>query len=288
MEAAAPWWSCSEAASEPDAAEVAALQLMWGATGGRQKLWKEAAGWAPPPPRRPDEEEGSPVAEAAQQPRQKGVLRRRGKVVKVELPENGLAGPFPAAHLAQLRQLRVLALFGNALTGTLKPLAALPKSLTHLDVSHNELTGRLSPRFLDALPLLRRLHLEHNQLSGWIPNLVANLACLEHLTLQQNDFEGRAPLELGKLPNLKVLKLHDNDKLTFVDVLALRDKLGPLNFTYPRHLHPPSLPAAANLPPVFLSRPAAQPASAPGSAPGEQLPADAAAAQRPPGPPQPQ
>lgn len=72
------------------------------------------------------------------------------------------------------------------LSGSIPPeLFQLPY-LRNLDLSGNQLTGKLPP--FGALPYLTFLDLRNNQLSGTIPASYANLTKLQQLYLQDNAF----------------------------------------------------------------------------------------------------
>ena len=111
-----------------------------------------------------------------------------GRVISLELPENGLVGHLPP-ELGDLSELEGLELDGNVLTG------AIP------------------PEF-GSLPNLQRLNVVGNRLEGPIPPELGNLAKLESLELGSNVLTGAIPPELGNLANLWVLDLADNKSLS--------------------------------------------------------------------------
>eukprot|EP00628_Pelagophyceae_sp_CCMP2097_P005714 CAMPEP_0184078132 /NCGR_PEP_ID=MMETSP0974-20121125/1017_1 /TAXON_ID=483370 /ORGANISM="non described non described, Strain CCMP2097" /LENGTH=229 /DNA_ID=CAMNT_0026380735 /DNA_START=114 /DNA_END=801 /DNA_ORIENTATION=+ len=185
------WWDAWEERTLPDHAEVAALYEIWGRTGGRLKKWNKDTGWRPPPPKH--EGNAAPVETDEihrlyggnlQYKPAHGVMWRRGRLAKVELTENGLEGTLPP-QLSVLKECRVIALFGNNLTGTLQNLE-LSRTLTHLDLSRNKLEGTIPPSLLCSLPKLRRLHLEANKFSGELPSQLSTLSDMEEFTAQNN------------------------------------------------------------------------------------------------------
>ena len=131
-----------------------------------------------------------------------------GRVTWLHLNQNNLRGMIPAA-LADLTELRDLALIFNELTG---PIPAELGSLAHLwrlDLQRNRLTGRIPPA-LGNLSSLQMLVLGKNALTGEIPASLATLARMWTLVLSHNDLVGSIPEELGGLPNLAYLSLGQN------------------------------------------------------------------------------
>ena len=133
----------------------------------------------------------------------------QGRIIGLELSENGLAGAIPP-ELAALSQLRTLDLSDNDLRG---PIPRELAGLQHLEVlrlSLNDLTGRI-PRELANLAKLKDLWLSGNDLTASIPPELGDLSELESLIVRGNDLSGRVPPELGNLSNLRGLSLSDND-----------------------------------------------------------------------------
>ena len=139
-----------------------------------------------------------------------------GRVTRLELPGNGLAGPIPAAlgELALLRNLN----FGsrwdsaaresveNTLTGPIPAELGNLANLEWLSLQNNALTGPV-PSWLGRLTSLRLLYLGSNDLTGPIPAELGNLANLEWLSLQNNALTGPVPSWLGRLTSLRSLYL---------------------------------------------------------------------------------
>ena len=117
---------------------------------------------------------------------------RYGRVVRLELSDNGLNGPIP--DLTALQRLEWLDLAENDLTGPIPDLAAL-SNLVVLNLGHNQLAGPVPD--LSTFSYLKILGLNHNRLSGPIFDL-HQFANLQFLRLDNNDFT-------GPLPNLSVL-----------------------------------------------------------------------------------
>ncbi|KAJ9686888.1 hypothetical protein PVL29_015657 [Vitis rotundifolia] len=123
---------------------------------------------------------------------------------------------------------------GNKLTGEISPLICNMTSLSLLDLSRNNLSGRIPQclanfsKSLSVLDLgsnsldgpipqtcivpnnLRVIDLGENQFRGQIPRSFANCMMLEHLVLENNQIDDIFPFWLGALPQLQVLILRSN------------------------------------------------------------------------------
>ena len=138
-----------------------------------------------------------------------------GRVTRLQLPGNELAGPIPAT-LGELSLLRNLDLgirwdaasqsHKNALTGPIPPALGRLVNLAVLDLSANGLTGPI-PAELGNLVNLEWISLGKNYLTGSVPSELGNLANLERLSLGWNGLTGPVPAELGSLANLRTLYL---------------------------------------------------------------------------------
>ncbi|KAM7521542.1 hypothetical protein LguiA_011444 [Lonicera macranthoides] len=144
------------------------------------------------------------------------------------LSRNFISGEIPAT-LGQLRGLRTLDLSYNLLTGRIPwPLGSLPalsnvilghnrlsgpvppflsKTLTRLDLKHNEFSGSLSPNSLP--PSLQYLSLSWNRFTGPVDRLLSRLNRLNYLDLSLNQFTGNIPGNLFSFP-LNNLQLQRN------------------------------------------------------------------------------
>ena len=130
---------------------------------------------------------------------------REGRVTRLELPENGLAGRLPP-EIGGLAKLDALELHGNRLTGPIPPELGGLASLWRLNVSGNRLTGPIPPE-LGNLSELGRVYLNDNELTGPIPPELGRLSELETLYLGWNSLSGPIPSELGNLSNLRFLSV---------------------------------------------------------------------------------
>ena len=142
-----------------------------------------------------------------------------GRVTRLELPGNGLAGPIPAA-LGELPLLRNLDLGSrwdstaqqpveNGLTGSIPAELENLANLEWLSLWNNALTGPV-PSWLGRLTSLRSLGLGGNELAGPLPAELGNLANLEWLTIGWNELTGPVPTWLGRLTSLRSLGLSGN------------------------------------------------------------------------------
>ena len=154
-----------------------------------------------------------------------------GRVVRMELHDNGLAGEIPA-RLGDLESLEWLCLSENGLTGEIPPQLGGLTNLTHLDLGGNDLSGAIPPE-LDGLASLVWLYLDSNGLSGGIPAELGGLSNLMWLHLHSNELSGEIPAELGSLAELTYLELHGNalmgripmelGNLSYMETLFLSD-----------------------------------------------------------------
>ncbi len=137
-----------------------------------------------------------------------GVTCTGGHVTDLNLFYMNLTGNLPAA-LADLTDLRVLALRDNQLTGAIPPALGRLEQLVSLDLSHNQLSGSL-PAELGQLKTLEFLFLFGNQLSGELPAAWGSLPALRHLDLSSNLLSGAIPPEWSHLLSLQSLRLGHN------------------------------------------------------------------------------
>ena len=82
--------------------------------------------------------------------------------------------------------------------------------VTRLDLSFNNLTGRIPPA-LGNLARLRVLELRWNALSGPIPAWLGSMTGLRELDLAWNELTGPIPSELERLVNLELLNLSGSE-----------------------------------------------------------------------------
>ena len=117
-----------------------------------------------------------------------------GRVIKLRLPWNNLAGPLPS-ELQQLSALQRLYLSRNKLTGSIPADLGQLGALTYLGLDVNQLSGPV-PAELGQLGALTSLFLSRNQLSGPIPFELRQLGKLKHVYLQENKLSGQEALRI--------------------------------------------------------------------------------------------
>ncbi|KFK31064.1 hypothetical protein AALP_AA6G063700 [Arabis alpina] len=123
----------------------------------------------------------------------------------LSLSSNGFIGQVPSSF-SNLTFLTHLDLSHNELTGSFQLVQNLTK-LFILDLSYNHFSGNI-PSSLLATPFLSRLDLRGNHLTGpvEVPNS-SSPSSLEHLFLGRNHFQGQILEPISKLKTLKDLDL---------------------------------------------------------------------------------
>ncbi len=149
-----------------------------------------------------------------------------GRVVLLDLRDNGLTGEIPAV-VGKLRFLEQLDLAMNrvdesppvfvgngdgrgATAMRRDPVAVVAASSPAADrILSDGITGRIPPE-LANLSNLKELWLAENSLAGPIPPELGNLTNLESLWIRSNFLTGSIPKELANLSRLDFLNLSDN------------------------------------------------------------------------------
>jgi hypothetical protein len=115
-----------------------------------------------------------------------------GRVIKLDLWNNNLAGPLPS-EIQQLSALQRLNLSCNKLAGSIPAELGQLGALMHLSLAVNQLSGPI-PKELGQLGELTDLFLDGNHLSGPIPVELRQLGKLKVLYLQRNQLSGQEAL----------------------------------------------------------------------------------------------
>ncbi|KAG1354969.1 receptor-like protein EIX2 [Cocos nucifera] len=149
----------------------------------------------------------------------------------INLSNNSFEGPIPLSFARAMR-LKFLLLSYNYINGSIHPFICNLTDLVVLDLSNNNLSGRLpncwhksQPEIVDSQrdsmfghsegfmvgPInLLSLHIRNNSLSGDFP-LFLSLASLRVFSLRSNFFNGTIPEQLSYLTFLQVLDLACNN-----------------------------------------------------------------------------
>ena len=125
---------------------------------------------------------------------------RAGRVTRLSLEENNLAGALPP-EVGNLGSLEQVFLDANNLTGAIPPELGRLARLDWLGLSGNKLSGAIPPQ-LGNLGSLEGLGLGDNNLTGAIPPELGKLGSLQDLWLGENNLTGAIPPELGNLGSL--------------------------------------------------------------------------------------
>jgi Leucine-rich repeat (LRR) protein len=125
----------------------------------------------------------------------------------LDLSKNHFKGPIPI-DFCQLDQLEYLDLSENNLSGYI-PSCFSPQHLTHIHLSKNRLSGRLTYRFFNSSSLVS-MDLRDNSFTGSIPNWIGNHSSLSFLLLRANHFDGELPVQLCLLEQLSILDVSQN------------------------------------------------------------------------------
>ncbi|KAF3793700.1 putative LRR receptor-like serine/threonine-protein kinase [Nymphaea thermarum] len=128
----------------------------------------------------------------------------------LRIGDNRINGQLLPNFFINWKNLSVLYLGGNMITGAIPVEIRELKNVQKLDLSRNFLTGTL-PASIGELSHLRSLQLYNNNLTGMIPAAIGNLKALSDLELDFNDFTGQIPSSIGNLSSLVGLYLTNNN-----------------------------------------------------------------------------
>ncbi|MCZ0944135.1 MAG: hypothetical protein OXJ53_13855 [Gammaproteobacteria bacterium] len=137
-----------------------------------------------------------------------GVDEVGGRVVTLELPDNGLVGELPSA-IAALDRLNTLDLRWNTIIGAIPESLGSMASLETLLLSGNQLNGAI-PQQWGSESRLKRLDLSYNGLIGEIPETLGNLKSLQSMGLGHNNLTGSIPNSLAGIKTLKRVIANNN------------------------------------------------------------------------------
>ncbi|KAM7515056.1 hypothetical protein LguiA_004639 [Lonicera macranthoides] len=144
-------------------------------------------------------------------------ISNASKLTLINMPLNSFTGFLPNT-LGNLRDLRVLIVAGNNLTGEvstpeLRFFDSLSncKNLYTLSIAKNQLNGILPASVANLSTSFRIFQASGNKIKGEIPMGIGNLSGLLFISLSSNELTGFIPSTLGRLKNLEQLYLYDND-----------------------------------------------------------------------------
>ncbi|KAK4359553.1 hypothetical protein RND71_021782 [Anisodus tanguticus] len=126
----------------------------------------------------------------------------------LDLSCNALSGEIPSA-IWNISSLQVLNISRNFLSGTIPETVGKLNATRIIDLSYNQLNGSI-PREIGSADSLLELKLRENHLSGTIPADIANCSALSSLDLSHNNLSGPIPPEIAKLIILEVVDLSFN------------------------------------------------------------------------------
>ena len=118
-------------------------------------------------------------------------------------------------EFSHLRQLQIMDICGNQLSGNIPAITKKYSILQRLNIARNKITGSI-PKSLENLAALERLDLSSNNLSGLMPTELEKLNALQKLNLSFNSLEGEVPKN-GFFANISWDSLQGNNQLGTFD-----------------------------------------------------------------------
>ncbi|GKV21724.1 hypothetical protein SLEP1_g31678 [Rubroshorea leprosula] len=127
------------------------------------------------------------------------------KMMVLDFSNNTLCGNIPWC----IHNMTALTRKEN-LVGAENEFAKNLRNLRLIDLSSNNLTGEI-PQQICSLFELMQLHLSRNQLTGGIPANIGQMRSLESLDLSRNQLSGQLPSSMSQLSFLSILNLSNNN-----------------------------------------------------------------------------
>ncbi|XP_027152235.1 receptor-like protein 15 [Coffea eugenioides] len=115
----------------------------------------------------------------------------------LDLSSNKLAGQIPTWLLQNNTNFEVLVLKDNSFTGPFLVDDSLEIGLRRLDISNNDVSGKVPQNIGLSFPYLWYLNLSRNSLEANIPQSLGNLTEALSIDLSHNKFSGEVPGQIG-------------------------------------------------------------------------------------------
>ncbi|KAI8531037.1 hypothetical protein RHMOL_Rhmol11G0106600 [Rhododendron molle] len=154
-----------------------------------------------------------------------------GAVTGLNLTNYNITEPIPSS-ICDLKNLTLLDLSFNYFPGNFPKILYNCSNLQYLDLSQNNFVGPI-PSDVDRLSSsLRYINVGANNFSGDIPPAIGRLSELRFLKLYYNLFNGSFPAEIGNLSNLEDLSMAYNPQFTPAKIPPEFGKLKKLTFLW--------------------------------------------------------
>ncbi|KAM4113371.1 hypothetical protein ACJW30_05G216100 [Castanea mollissima] len=128
---------------------------------------------------------------------------------ELDLSHNGLKGPFPDWLFRNNTRLEHFKLNDNSFSGHFH-LPLFLNSTTVIDVSNNQLIGKLQRNIGEILPNIQSLQLSNNSFTGYLPSSIGNMSHLYIFDVSFNNFSGEVPKELPCYKLMFLVLSHNN------------------------------------------------------------------------------
>ncbi|KAG6730638.1 hypothetical protein I3842_01G090800 [Carya illinoinensis] len=145
-----------------------------------------------------------------------GIKCSGSSVTEINLAGLGLTGSM-GYQLSSLTSVTHFDLSDNNLKGEIP--YQLPPNVAHIDLSHNGFSGGV-PYSISQMTDLEYLNLGHNQLNNQLSDMFGKLSKLKELDLSYNSLSGNLPQSFQSLSSLKKLNLENNQFSGPINVLA--------------------------------------------------------------------
>ncbi|XP_026409468.1 MDIS1-interacting receptor like kinase 2-like [Papaver somniferum] len=130
------------------------------------------------------------------------------QLVSLQLQGNFFTGTIPT-EVGLLRNLNVLYMHKNKLSGPIPSEIGNLSNLIELDLSENFINGSI-PSSLVNLTMLEAVQFHTNRLSGVLPGEIGNMESLMIFDVSMNKLQGELPSSITQLQKLILFHLHTN------------------------------------------------------------------------------